>query len=73
MLNTVHTDALNLLNGGWKPEDYEQIKEEYNLTDDETSEICDEMNRIIEYRADEKDVFDMLYREARDAGKLNWK
>lgn len=73
MLNTVHTDALNLLNSGWKPGDYEQIKDEYDLTEDEASEICEEMELIIEYRADEKDVSDMLYREARDAGKLNWK
>lgn len=73
MLNTVRMDAINLLNDGWKPEDYEEIKEEYELTEDEASEICEEMERIIEYRADEKDVSDMLYREARDAGKLNWK
>ena len=35
MLNTVHMDAMNLLAGGWKPDDYEGIKEEYELTEEE--------------------------------------
>lgn len=72
MLNTVHMDAMSLLDGGWKPEDYEQIKEEYELTEDETSEICEEMERIIGNRIDENDISDMRYREARESGELDY-
>lgn len=72
MLNTVHMDAMALLDGGWKPEDYEGIKDEHNLTDDETSEICEEMERIIGNRIDENDISDMRYREARESGELNY-
>ena len=69
MLNTVHMDAMNLLAGGWKPDDYEEIKEEYELTEDETCEICQEMERILNVE-DEGDEADRKYHEAMDAGEL---
>lgn len=71
MLNTVHADAMNLLAGGWKPDDYEEIKEEYELTEDETSEIREEMERILN-TGDEGDVADLRYHEAREAGELDY-
>ena len=69
MLNTVHMDAMNLLAGGWKPDDYEEIKEEYELTDGEACEICQEMERILNVE-DEGDEADRKYHEAMDAGEL---
>lgn len=69
MLNTVHMDAMNLLAGGWKPDDYEEIREEYGLTEDETCEICQEMERILNVE-DEGDEADRRYHEAMDAGEL---
>ena len=70
MLNTVHMDAQALLDGGWKPDDYEEIKEEYGLTEDETCEICQEMERILSEDDQEGDEADRRYHEARDAGEL---
>lgn len=69
MLNTVHMDAQTLLDGGWKPEDYEEIREEYGLTEDEACEICQEMKRILNVE-DEGDEADRKYHEAMDAGEL---
>ena len=69
MLNTVHMDAMNLLAGGWKPDDYEEIREEYGLTEDEACEICQEMERILNVE-DEGDDADRRYHEAMDAGEL---
>ena len=69
MLNTVHTDALALIDGGWKPEDYDEIREEYDLTEDEACEICAEMERILNI-GDEGDEADRRYHEAMDAGEL---
>ena len=69
MLNTVHMDAMNLLAGGWKPDDYEKIKEEYKLTEEEACEICQEMERILNVE-DEGDEADRKYHEAMDAGEL---
>lgn len=69
MLNTVHMDAQNLIDGGWKPEDYEEVREEYGLTEDEACEICQEMERILNVE-DEGDEADRRYHEAMDAGEL---
>lgn len=69
MLNTVHMDAQSLIDGGWKPEDYEEIREEYGLTEDEACEICQEMERILNVE-DEGDEADRKYHEAMDAGEL---
>ena len=69
MLNTVHMDAMNLLAGGWKPDDYEEIKEEYELTEEEACEICQEMERILNVE-DEGDEADRRYHEAMDDGEL---
>ena len=69
MLNTVHMDAMNLLAGGWKPDDYEKIKEEYELTEEEACEICQEMERTLIVE-DEGDEADRKYHEATDAGEL---
>jgi hypothetical protein len=70
MLNTVHMDAQALLDGGWKPDDYEEIKEEYELTEDEACEICQEMERILCEPDPEGDDADRRYHEAMDAGEL---
>lgn len=67
MLNTVHMDAQALLDGGWKPDDYEEIKEEYGLTEDETCEICQEMERILNV-GDDGDEADRRYHEAMENG-----
>lgn len=69
MLNTVHMDAQSLIDGGWKPEDYEEIREEYGLTEDEACEICQEMERILNVE-DEGDEADRKYHEAMDTGEL---
>ena len=69
MLNTVHMDAQSLIDGGWKPDDYEEIREEYRLTEDEACEICQEMERILNVE-DEGDEADRRYHEAMDAGEL---
>ena len=69
MLNTVHMDAQSLIDGGWKPEDCEEIKREYELTEEETCEICQEMERILNVE-DEGDEADRKYHEAMDAGEL---
>ena len=69
MLNTVHMDAQALLDGSWKPDDYEEIREEYGLTEDEACEICQEMERILNVE-DEGDEADRKYHEAMDAGEL---
>ena len=66
MLNTVHMDAQALLDGGWKPDDYEEIKEEYGLTQGEACEICQEMERILNVDDPEGDEADRRYHEARD-------
>lgn len=72
MLNTVHADAQALIDGGWKPEDYEEIREEYDLTEDETSEICQEMERILNEDDPEGDEADRRYHEARENGELDY-
>lgn len=41
--------ASSLYNGGWRSEDYDEIKDEYFLDDDETFEIC-RLLKIIERR-----------------------
>lgn len=69
MMSTVHMDAQSLLDGGWKPDDYEEIREEYGLTEDEACEICQEMERILNVE-DEGDEADRKYHEAMDAGEL---
>lgn len=69
MLDTVHMDAQALLDGGLKPDDYEEIREEYGLTEDEACEICQEMERILNVE-DEGDEADRKYHEAMDAGEL---
>lgn len=69
MLDTVHMDAQSLIDGGWRPEDYEEIRKEYELTEDEACEICQEMERILNVE-DEGDEADRKYHEAMDAGEL---
>lgn len=70
MLDTVHMDAQNLIDCGWKPEDYEEIKREYELTEDEACEICQEMERILCEYDPEGDDADQRYHEAMDSGEL---
>jgi hypothetical protein len=37
----------NLIGGGWYPEDKDELREEYNLTDQEVENIITEMKKII--------------------------
>ena len=69
MMSTVHMDAQSLIDGGWRPEDYEEIRKEYELTEDEACEICQEMERILNV-GDDGDEADRRYHEAMDAGEL---
>lgn len=70
MLNTVHMDAQSLIDGGWMPEDYEEIKEQYELTEEEARGICQEMERILCEDDPDGDDADRKYHEAMDAGEL---
>ena len=47
MMKDINTTAASLIDGGWTPEDAEQIQSEYNLTEEETAEIIAEMQRIL--------------------------
>jgi hypothetical protein len=44
--NEIYETASNLFDGGWKSCDLEEIKEEYELTDDEAVAICEELADI---------------------------
>lgn len=72
MATTAYDDAVALLDGGWRPEDRDELKEYFELTDDEADDICAEMENILNGWT-EDDENDLRYREARDNGELNWK
>lgn len=77
-MTDIHWDAIALLDGGWKPEDRDEIKAEFELDDDEADDLCAEMENILNGRNSrydwaEDDEADLKYHEARDAGELNWK
>ena len=38
--------AASLYDGGWRPEDRDQLIEEYKLTDEEADEICKELSEL---------------------------
>lgn len=40
--------AANLLDGGWRPEDVEEMIEEYGLTRDEANDIALEMEMLMD-------------------------
>lgn len=40
MLNTPEADAAALYDGGWRSKNREDLMSEYDLTEDEASEIC---------------------------------
>lgn len=46
MLNTPETDAVALYDGGWRSGDREELIQEYDLTEDEASEICRLLGKI---------------------------
>lgn len=46
MLNTPEADAAALYDGGWRSEDREDLMSEYDLTEDEASEICRFLEKI---------------------------
>lgn len=41
MIKDYQASAAALYNGGWKSSDYDELKDEYNLTDEETTKICE--------------------------------
>lgn len=72
MFTNVESSAAALLDGGWTPEDREELMSEYELTQDEADELCSEMERILEANKKETqeveapeffDRFDDLTRE----------
>lgn len=40
MLKDVSSSAAALYDGGWRSADADQLRTEYNLTEDETQELC---------------------------------
>lgn len=48
MFTDVNSSAAALLDGGWTPEDKDELIQEYELTQDEADDLCSEMERIIE-------------------------
>lgn len=48
MFTDLNSSAAALLDGGWTPEDKDELIQEYELTQDEADDLCSEMERIIE-------------------------
>lgn len=46
MLNTPETDAAALYDGGWRAGDREELMQEYDLTEDEATEICQLLEKL---------------------------
>lgn len=42
----IETTACALYDGGWRADDYKQLKQEYSLTDDETEDICKYLQKL---------------------------
>ena len=42
----IYEIASNLYDGGWTSSDYDQIKSEYELTDEEADEICKALDAL---------------------------
>ena len=54
MMKDINTAAAALIDGGWTPEDVEQIRGEYDMTEDEAAEIVAEMRRILSTKGPNK-------------------
>lgn len=52
MKTTIETQysAAALLDGGWKPEDKDELMKEYDLSEDEAQELVEEMEELLEER-----------------------
>lgn len=46
MLTTIHDDAAALYDGGWRKEDHDDLMKEYELTEEEADQICEELEKI---------------------------
>lgn len=44
----IESMAAALYDGGWRDTDFEELAEEFNLTDEEAEAICDELLKIEE-------------------------
>lgn len=51
MSETTDYTAVSLYDGGWRPEDKDQLMEEYGLTDEEATAICAQLVKIQEQSA----------------------
>ena len=48
MLRDISSSAAALFDGGWRYADKNDLMEEYDLTEEEVNEICDELQKIEE-------------------------
>lgn len=46
MIKDVENSAAALYDGGWRAEDKDELQKEYDLTNEETEEICRELERM---------------------------
>lgn len=44
-----------LYDGGWRADDYEELKVEYGFTDDEAKQVCDQLAMIEEAVEEEEE------------------
>ena len=54
MIKDISSSAAALIDGGWKPEDKQQLIKEYDLTAEEAEQLADEMRRMIENKIEKK-------------------
>ena len=48
MIRDYYTSASALIDGGWRPEDREQLMVEYDLTEEEAEDLVVTMAKILE-------------------------
>lgn len=46
MFEDIEMSAASLYNGGWRSEDADQLKEEYQLIEEETEELVEALRKI---------------------------
>lgn len=54
MIKDVESSAAALIDGGWVPEDREEMIAEYELTEDDADVLIAEMKRMIEMNMEEE-------------------
>lgn len=59
MFTDLNSSAAVLLDGGWSPEEREELIQEYELTAEEAEELCSEMERILE--ANKKNEYEQFF------------